>query len=116
MATRCPSSAIVTDSTPPEAPKDPDSSAVFQIYKAIARPDQVAALQARYAAGISWGEAKMELFTVMEDIVGGPRERYEALMADPARIEAQLQEGARQARALARPVLSRVRDAIGINR
>ncbi len=107
---------IVTDSTPPEAPKDPDSSAVFQIYKAIARPDQVAALQARYAAGISWGEAKMELFAVMEAIVGGPRERYEALMADPARIEAQLQEGATRARALARPVLSRVRDAIGINR
>jgi tryptophanyl-tRNA synthetase len=107
---------IVTDSTPPEAPKDPATSTVFQIYKAIATPDEVAALSAEYARGISWGAAKMELYRVMESIVAEPRERYTELMAQPERIEAQLVEGAARARALARPVLERVRDAVGITR
>ena len=107
---------IVTDSTPPEAPKDPATSTVFQIYKAIATPDEVAALEDRYRAGISWGAAKMELYRVMEGIVAEPRERYNALMAEPDQIEELLVEGARKARAQARPVLDRVRDAVGITR
>ena len=107
---------IVTDSTPPEAPKDPATSTVFQIYKAIASPEEVAALSSEYARGISWGAAKMELARVMETLVAEPRERYTELMAEPARIEAQLAQGAVRARALARPVLERVRDAVGITR
>ena len=42
------------------------------------------------------------------------RERYHALMADPAQIEAILQAGAEKARAEARLLLAKVRDAVGI--
>lgn len=107
---------IPTDSTPPEAPKDPDSSTVFQIYKGVATPTEVAALRDQYAAGISWGAAKMELYRVVDAIVAEPRERYTELMAHPEQMDDLLAEGARTARQRARVVLDRVRDAIGISR
>ena len=53
---------IVTDSTPPEQPKDPEASTIFQIYKAVATPDEVRALADRYRSGIGWGDAKNALY------------------------------------------------------
>jgi tryptophanyl-tRNA synthetase len=105
---------IVTDSTPPEAPKDPDTSSIFQIYKVIAKPDEIDALRARYASGIGWGDAKGALYDVLERELGGPRARYEELMANPARLDELLARGAARARPIARATLDRVRKAIGI--
>ena len=42
---------IKTDSTPLEAPKDPDTCSVFRLYKLMASPDQVNALRQKYLAG-----------------------------------------------------------------
>ncbi len=42
------------------------------------------------------------------------RERYEALVADPAQIEAILRRGAEKARAIATPFMARLRDAVGL--
>ncbi len=106
---------IVTDSTPPEAPKDPDQSVIFQIYRAIASADEVTTLAARYRAGIGWGDAKTALFERLEQEVAGPRVKYDALMADPSKIDAALADGAARARAVARATLDRVRQAIGID-
>ena len=105
---------IVTDSTPPEAPKDPDKSLVFDLYKLFATPEQIAELRARYASGIGWGDAKGALADVLESTFAEPRRRYEALMADGERLDALLAQGAEKARAYAGPVLRRVRQAIGI--
>jgi len=107
---------IVTDSTPPEAPKDPDTSTIFRIYQLVAPPDRAEALAARFRAGIGWGEAKGELATVLDELLAGPRARYDELIADRARLDALLTRGAERARAMALPVLARVRDAIGIRR
>lgn len=107
---------IVTDSTPPEVPKDPDTSLVFQIFKAVASPAETEALRARYQAGIGWGEAKAALADVLEAQLAAPRARYEALMADRARIDAMLARGAERARDLASPLMARLRKAIGIRR
>jgi tryptophanyl-tRNA synthetase len=105
---------IVTDSTPPEAPKDPDASTIFHIYRAIAAPAEIEALAARYRAGIGWGDAKGALFDVLDRVLAAPRARYDALMADPTAIDAHLAAGAARARPLARATLDRVRRAIGI--
>jgi tryptophanyl-tRNA synthetase len=105
---------MVTDSSPPEAPKDPATSTIFQLYKLFATADETAALAARYAAGIGWGDAKAELHRVIDTHIAPARERYDALMADRAQVDALLADGARRARAIAGPVLQRVRDAIGI--
>src|SRR5947209_2311196 len=42
---------IVTDSTPVEEPKDPDSDNLFQLFKLFAPPDEVAEVEGRYRAG-----------------------------------------------------------------
>jgi tryptophanyl-tRNA synthetase len=105
---------IVTDSTPPEVPKDPETSHIFQIYRAVASAEQTRALADRYRSGIGWGEAKAALFEVLNDALGPARERYAALMADPRQIDAVLASGAARARVSARLTLERVRSAIGI--
>jgi tryptophanyl-tRNA synthetase len=105
---------IVTDSTPPEAPKDPESSHIFQIYRAVASEEQARALAERYRSGIGWGEAKAALFDVLDAALGPARERYTALMADTAQIDRVLADGAARARVIARATLSRVRAAIGV--
>lgn len=106
--------SIVTDSTPPEAPKDPDTSTIFQIFKAIGSPDECAALAQRYRSGIGWGDAKKALLDRLEQEVGEARTKYDALMADTSKIDALLKEGAAKARATARKTVDRVREAIGI--
>lgn len=105
---------IVTDSSPPEAPKDPETSNVFQLYRHFASADEARAMAERYRGGIGWGEAKAALFEVLDRALAGPRARYDELMADPAQLDAILAEGARRARERARPVLDRVRAGIGI--
>jgi tryptophanyl-tRNA synthetase len=105
---------IVTDSTPPEQPKDPDSSHIFQIYRAVASPEQTQALAERYRTGIGWGEAKAALFDVLDAALAPARERYAELMADTAQIDGILENGARHARIVAQKTLGRVREAIGV--
>jgi tryptophanyl-tRNA synthetase len=106
--------SIVTDSVPPEAPKDPASSVVFKIFEQCAPPEATEQLRRRYREGISWGEAKTALFEILDQQLAAPRERYQALIADPSHIDDLLAVGRDRARALARPVLERVRAAIGL--
>jgi tryptophanyl-tRNA synthetase len=105
---------LVTDSRAPGEPKDTEGSALFQLYQAFATPAQTDALRADFAAGIAWGEAKQRLFEVIDAEIAPMRERYNALMADPARIEAVLQAGAIKARAIATPLLRELRHAVGL--
>ncbi len=107
---------MVTDSSPPEAPKDPATSTIFSLYQLIATPEETDALRGRYLAGVGWGDAKAELFRMLDAHVAGPRARYDELMADRPTVDALLADGARRARAIAGPVLQRVRRAIGLER
>lgn len=107
---------IVTDSRPPEEPKDPSTSHIFQLYTAFATPEQVAALAGRYRQGIGWGEAKQALYEVLEAFLAEPRKIYDDLMAHPEVIEKHLAEGKEKARAISMPLMHRIRDAIGISR
>ena len=105
---------IVTDSTPPGEPKHVEGSALFQIYQAFASADETAALRQAYADGIAWGDAKALLLERIEQDIAPMRKRYEALMADPAHIEAILQAGAKKARAVAQPLMQQLRSAVGL--
>jgi tryptophanyl-tRNA synthetase len=106
---------IVTDSRPPEEPKEPEGT-IFELFKAVATPDEVRALAERYRAGIGWGDAKKALLDRLEQEVGPARVTYDALMADTSKIDALLAQGAAKARVTARATLDRVRTAIGISR
>lgn len=105
---------IVTNLQEPGEPKDPDSSTVFQIWQAFATAEQTAEMRQAYADGIGWGDAKKKLFNLINAEVAEARERYNDLLARPADIEAELQKGAAKARAISRPMLERVREAVGI--
>ena len=105
---------IVTNSQLPEEPKDPDDSALFEIYKAFATPKEIADMRAQYAAGIGWGDAKQALFDKINDEIAPFRARYEALMANPKELEEILQMGADKARRHSRKQLDKARRAIGI--
>ena len=57
--------SIKTDSTPVEAPKDPDHDSIFALYTLFATTEQQAALAKRYrAGGMGYGEAKQVLYEV----------------------------------------------------
>ncbi len=107
---------IVTDSRTPGEAKDTESSALFQIYQAFATQDETSAMRKAYADGIAWGDAKQSLFERIERDVAPMRERYHALIGDPAKIEDLLQAGARKARAIATPFMQELRQAVGLRR
>jgi tryptophanyl-tRNA synthetase len=105
---------IVTDSTPVEAPKDPDKDTVFALYSLFATDDERAALAERYrAGGMGYGEAKQMLLAKIDAHFAPAREKREQLAADPAAVEKVLQEGAAKARAEARATMKLVREAAG---
>jgi tryptophanyl-tRNA synthetase len=107
--------SIVTDSRAPGECKDTEGSALFQIYQAFASADETAAMRAAFADGIGWGDAKQQLFERIDAEVAPLRERYDALVAHPQRIEQQWRDGAQRLRAQhAIPVLARLREAVGL--
>jgi len=105
---------IKTNLLEPGEPKDPDTSTVFQIWQAFADEEQTVWMRKQFEDGIAWGEAKKQLFELINDELGGARDKYNELLADSSVIETVLQEGAEKARAISGPLLSKVRDAIGI--
>ena len=106
--------SIVTDSRAPGEAKDPDASHLFTLYRAFATESQAAEMHAALRGGLAWGEAKQALFELLDGHLAPMRERYEALMAKPADIEATLQAGAAKARAIATPLLRDLRAAVGL--
>jgi tryptophanyl-tRNA synthetase len=107
---------IVTDATPLEAPKDPEKCNVFQLFRLVATPEQTADLAQRYrAGGLGYGHAKTELLGVLLERFAEERLRFDALMADPATLDAALEVGARKAAAVADATLLRVRQALGFS-
>jgi tryptophanyl-tRNA synthetase len=107
---------ILTNLLEPGQAKDPDTSPVFQIWQAFATPEQSAQMRQQFAEGIAWGEAKRQLFELINGQLGEAREKYESLLANPAHVEEVLQKGAAKARAYSQPLLDKVREAVGIRK
>jgi tryptophanyl-tRNA synthetase len=106
--------SIVTDSTPMEEPKNPDTCNVFRLYSLLASPEQVAEMRASYLrGGYGYGHAKTALFEVILSRFAAERQRFEELTAAPGEVEQLLREGAERARAVGSQVLGRVRQRLG---
>lgn len=105
---------IVTDASPLEGPKDPDTAVVYQLYRLIAAPERAAAMADNLrAGGYGWGHAKKDLLEAILTEFATERERFEHYMAHPEALEEELQKGAEKARTVARSVLDRVRQKVG---
>jgi tryptophanyl-tRNA synthetase len=108
--------SIVTDSTPVEAPKDPDSSAIVSLFKLFATPEMVAALESDFrAGGVGYGEFKKRLFAVIWESFSPMRHRRAELVADAGYVDRILADGASRAGEVAKRTMTRVRQAIGVS-
>jgi len=106
--------SILTDSTPLEEPKNPDSCHVFALYRLLAQEHQVETMRQNYrAGGYGYGHAKKELLGLLLDTFAEERKKYTELMQNPELIEDTLQKGADKVRPIAQAVLSRIREALG---
>jgi tryptophanyl-tRNA synthetase len=107
---------IVTNSQAVEEPKEPETSQIYLLYRLFAGAEEQSALAARYrAGGMGWGEAKEELFRVVNRELSPLRGRFEALVADPAGLDKILERGAEKARPIAAATVRRFRKAAGID-
>lgn len=100
---------IVTDTSAPEDPKDPDDCIIMEMYRLFADSSQVAALEKRYREGIGWGHAKAELFEVVNKYLSEPREKFNYLMENKSELDEILKSGAERASAIAVDTMKRVR-------
>lgn len=108
-------STIVTDSTPLEEPKNPDTCNVFAIFSLIATPEQTAELRTDYLkGGFGYGHAKNRLYELILQRFATERVRYNELITKPERIETLLQAGEAKARNVAVEVLHRVKSKLGL--
>lgn len=106
--------SIVTDSRPIEEPKDPDTDNVYAIFRYFLNGEEEEALRVRYGqGGFGYGEIKQQLFENLEEAFGPRRLVYEELLADRPKLDRILMAGAEKARAFAKPMMTRVREAVG---
>lgn len=116
---------IVTDKTPVEEPKDPDTNTVFKLYKLFATGaelDRLADLyrnplrdaEGRGGRPFGYGDAKQMLLAKIDAYFAPARERRKQLARNPGVVEEALTNGARRAREVAQVTLRLVRQAVGM--
>ena len=108
---------MVTDSTPVESPKNPEASAILPLYRLVATPAEVAAMEADFrSGGVGYGDLKKRLFATLWEYFAPMRARRAELAATPETVEALLRTGAERARTIAVPVIERIRRAVGLRK
>ena len=106
---------IVTDSRPMEAPKEPESDHLFQLYSLVATDAERESMAALYRrGGFGYGEVKKAVADAAERFFAEPRGRWAEVAADPKRIREILADGAARARRKAEEVLLRAKRACGL--
>lgn len=105
---------IETDSTPMEAPKNPDTCNVFGLYKLLGSKEEVAQMRKNYEGGnYGYGHAKQALFELILEKFSEARSRYNYFMENLSEIDAALTIGSEKAKKVADSVLKRVREKLG---
>lgn len=105
---------IVTDSTPLEDPKNPDTCNLFNLYKLVASTEQTETMRQNYLkGGYGYGHAKQAFFELLMEKYAHVRERYQYYMDNKNEIDEALAVGAQKARLIAIEVLKRVRTNLG---
>ncbi len=106
---------IVTDSTPVEDPKNPETCNVFAMLKLVASAEELKEWEQKYrAGGIGYGTAKKRLAELLHEYFGPYRQKRAELENDPDFVNSVLESGAQRARAVAQATMDRVRRATGL--
>ncbi len=109
--------SIKTGSTPLEAPKEPEGSTVYELFRLVASASDSEEMAKKLrAGGYGWGHAKKDLVGALEAELGPKRQRYDNLRGEPVVLDELLEAGAERAREIAQRTMRRVRAATGIGR
>ena len=107
---------IITDNTPLEDSKDPNSSTVYKLFQLIASKESSDEMANKLlAGGYGWGHAKKELINEITNRFAPEREKFNHYMNHPKEVEDILQKGALKAKKVANATLNRVRKNLGYN-
>jgi tryptophanyl-tRNA synthetase len=107
--------SIVTDSSPVEAPKDPDRSTIFQLHSLFPAKNEIEELREKFRqGGTGYGDFKKQLFAKLWEYFEPMRKRREEILTDPGYIDTVLARGAERANEEADKVMTRVRTAVGL--
>ncbi len=108
---------IKTDSRPMEAPKDPDTDHLYQLYSLFAKDEDRQRMAATYrAGGFGYGDIKKALAEAAVEYFDEPRNRRADLAAHPEKVREILNDGASRARKKASDVLQRAQRACGLKK
>jgi len=108
--------SIVTDSATVAEPKDPDKNALYAILKLFCSAEEQMEWADRFRrGGMGYREVKQAIFDHFMQLFGPARARRQELLGRPEYVEDVLRQGVAKAKAVARPVLREVRDAVGIH-
>ena len=105
---------IVTNSLEPGEPKDTDGCSVFSLYSHFASKNELLELADDYKNGISWGDAKNKLFSLVNNEILPIRDKYEEFSTNDKLLNELLHEGSLKARVMAKEKIAVVRELIGI--
>lgn len=105
--------SIKTDSSLPEEPKSTDCT-IFEYLKLFATSEKLDEMTEKFKNGISWAEAKTDLFNVMNEYLKPMREKYNYYMLHYDEVEKILQNGEEKARVIAKETILRVKKAVGV--
>ena len=105
---------IVSDSTPLEEPKDPDTDITFKIFSLLASESEVATMRQNYLnGGYGYGHSKQALLEVILEKYTEQRRLYTYYMENNEELEGILKTGEEKARAVAQKTISKVRRVLG---
>lgn len=105
--------SIITDSTPMEEPKNPETCNVFALYKLLATESQVKEMRQNYEGGnYGYGHAKQALYELMTVKFDKERAQYNFYMENLDELENKLKEGEAKAREIGLEVLERVKSKL----
>ena len=106
---------IVTDSKPPEQPKDPEECNVFAIWRHFAATEAVEDKRQLYwRGGLAYSDIKQELYELLIAKFDAGLQVYKNYIRDTRAIDRILKQGAERARTIAEPLLATIRRKIGI--
>ncbi|MFC1668961.1 tryptophan--tRNA ligase [Spirochaetota bacterium] len=106
---------IVTDSTPVEEPKNPETCTIFSLYKLFADDDKIENLRDRYLkGGTGYGDVKKELFGLIWEYFQPFREKRAIYENDPGEVKNILKKGAEKTRKIALETLGEIKKAVGL--
>jgi tryptophanyl-tRNA synthetase len=106
--------SIVSDSTPLEEPKNPDTDITFKLYSLVAEKNEVETMRQHYlAGGFGYGHAKQALFEKLWTKFETQRDIFNYYMTNEEALEEKLQEGEAKAKEIAVQTMQEVRKVLG---